>query len=220
MTKTYSLIIFDWDGTLIDSIPRIVTCFYKSFDAMNIPRPPEADIKATIGKPLLDAWHILVPDRPEDCERFIEIYREFWLDPQLALSPLFDGVMDMLADLHAQGYKMAVATGKSRLGLERELNHHGGWEYFATTRCAGEARSKPDPQMLEDILTELEVSAADAIMIGDASLDLDMAHNIELDSVAVPTGGATRETLLACNPTAFLDVVTHLPDWLKTQSEP
>ncbi len=211
----YILLVFDWDGTLIDSVQRIVTCYHACFEALRLTQPPETEVMRLIGLPLAEAFRTMFPDldvaRLPEC---VATYRRFWRDERLPLSPLFAGVKPMLVALEDQGYRLAVATGKSRGGLERDLEHHQVGHHFPHTRCALETRAKPDPEMLCQLMAATSSSPARTLMIGDTLLDLEMARYAGVDSVGVASGGQSCRQLAAARPRACLDVVTRLPEIL------
>ena len=211
----YDLIIFDWDGTLIDSIPRILTCFRATFAAAGSPTPDDHRIKATIGLPLRHAFQQLTGR--EDAvflDRLCAGYRHFWLDAGIPISPLFAGVNLTLERISRLGTLLAVATGKSRAGLERDLGHHGLDGYFATSRCGGETAAKPAPAMLEDILRTLGVGPERALMVGDSILDMEMAANAGMDAIGVCTGSHTEPDLQRWNPRCCIADVTLLDSFV------
>jgi len=213
----YRLIVFDWDGTLADSIGRIVSCFHACFQRHELPSPPEAAIKGSIGLPLRDACRELMPAIEEDfLDRFIADYGEIWRDPALPLPSLFSGALELLEWLDARGYRLAIATGKSRVGLTRELAWHGLTERFDPIRCAGEAEPKPHPDMLRQAMAAAEVEPADTLMIGDTAMDLAMARAAGVDAVAVLTGGHGREQLQPLGPRALLPHAPALRPWLES----
>jgi phosphoglycolate phosphatase len=213
--KPYKLIIFDWDGTLIDSVPRIIHIFERTFEKLGLPQPDGEAIKPLIGLPLAEACHRLHPAAgPADLVGMVEIYRFFWLHPDIALSPLVEGVPELLDGLNQDGYTLAVATGKSRDGLERELGVYGLEHHFAATRCASETEAKPHPEMLHQILAELGFKASETLMIGDTGLDLEMAKNAGIDAVGVLTGGHKPKVLAAHEPVGILDHAVQLTDFL------
>ena len=213
--KNYELLIFDWDGTLIDSVNRILTCFDYCFDELGLPRPDAAAVKPLIGLPLAEAFQVLLPPSTEvGLPECAAIYRRLWRDERIPLSSLFEGVPSLLITLEARSYQLAVATGKSREGLEREQKHHGIDHHFLHTRCALETKPKPDPEMLLELLAEYDVPAERALMIGDTTLDLEMAHNAGIDAVAVTSGSQTREQLMQSEPMVCLSGATYLPDLL------
>lgn len=213
--KLRKLLIFDWDGTLIDSVPRIVEMFEHTFAKLGLAKPDAEAIKPLIGLPLSDACLKLVPEAAaSDLVRMVEVYRYFWRHPDFPVSPLVEGVPALLEQLAGAGFTLAVATGKAREGLERELGVYGLAHFFSTTRCASETKAKPHPEMLRQILAELDFSAQNALMIGDTGLDLEMARNADIDAVGVLTGGHQPSVLAQFQPVAILDHAAQLSEYL------
>lgn len=211
MNRSYRLLVFDWDGTLMDSVQRIVQCFQASFRQAGLPVPEAEPIKQTIGLPLADGVRCLLA--PEDYDKtpaLVEIYRDIWLGGTLPLAPLFDGAQAMLETFRDQGYDLAVATGKSRVGLERDMDRNKVSHLFKATRCALETQAKPHPEMLHEIMDTLSSKPGETLMIGDTTMDLEMANNAGVDGVGVTTGGHPEAQLLSAKPVACLDHVTHL----------
>ena len=180
------LIIFDWDGTLMDSVGLIVRVLLKVADAHNLALTSEA-AKSIIGLSLHTAMQVLFPHEGDKWNQLVTDYQEQYRT-HLGDEQLFDGVIPMLAQLKQAGYTLAVATGKSRAGLDRVLKLFGLDELFAATRTADEARSKPDPDMLIQILSELGFDADQAVMIGDSKLDILMANAAGIDALGVASG--------------------------------
>ena len=163
----YELVVFDWDGTLLDSAGAIVRAIQASCRDLDLPVPDDARARHVIGLGLADALRHAVPDLPPDgTQAMIERYRFHYLSGDQSLT-LFDGVPEMLQRLQAAGHILAVATGKSRLGLERAFDHSGLRPLFMASRCADECHSKPHPQMLQELMAEFGVSAESTVMIGD-----------------------------------------------------
>jgi len=207
------LIIFDWDGTLIDSQANIVQCMQGMIRDLALPEKHDTELSNIIGLGLYEALNTLFPDSPShDYEKMIDRYRYhfFASDPSLP----FPDVASVLEELSAAGYLLAVATGKGRRGLEKALDNTGFRQWFHTTRCADETRSKPHPQMLEEILDELGVEPQCAVMIGDTEYDLQMANNAGMPSLGVSYGVHERERLLQCEPLMVLDEIKSLLGWL------
>ncbi len=212
----YELIVFDWDGTLLDSAAAIVQAIQAACRDLDLPVPDDARARHVIGLGLADAMRHAVPDLvPENYQAMVERYRFHYLSGDHELT-LFAGVPDMLARLQAAGHTLAIATGKSRLGLERALDHSGLRPYFMASRCADECHSKPHPQMLEELMAEFGVAAVATVMIGDTSHDLLMARNAGVDALAVTYGAHPHEHLLEHAPLAALGSVAELDQWLKT----
>ena len=218
MLSKYKLLIFDWDGTLADSVGRIVTAMRVAAQRTGRPERDEASIRGIIGLGLPEAILTLYPDMAEP---EVVVFRRHYADVYIAMdeqpSPLFAGVADTLEAFRADGYRLAVATGKARRGLDRVLKSHG-WEcFFDVTRAADETASKPDPLMLNQILAHCDVSSRQALMVGDASFDLLMARNAGIDSVAVSYGAQPIERLLTFEPRLAIDSFPELRAWLSRQ---
>lgn len=218
MLSEYKLLIFDWDGTLADSIGRIVTAMQVAAKRAGRPERDEESIRGIIGLGLPEAILTLYPDMAES---EVIAFRQRYADVYIALdeqpSPLFAGVADTLEAFRADGYRMAVATGKARRGLNRVLKAHGWERFFDITRAADETASKPDPLMLNQILAHCAMSPRQALMVGDASFDLLMARNASIDSVAVSYGAQPVERLLALEPRLAINEFPELRTWLGRQ---
>lgn len=212
---SYRLIVFDWDGTLMDSANKIVASAQAAIRELSMPQRQDEAIREIIGLGLPEAVERLYPGKDHAFQhRFIERYRHHFLTADNTPMSLFDGAADCLHGLYREGYLLAVATGKSRAGLERSLRETGLGELFAAGRCADEAFSKPHPQMLQDILDELVVEPTEALMVGDTEYDLQMAKSAGVDALGVSYGVHSCERLLKCAPLACLDAITELPEWL------
>jgi phosphoglycolate phosphatase len=213
--NSFRLLVFDWDGTLMDSIGSIVACTRATLEDLGLPGLPDEKIRGTIGLGLRETVDVLWPGGGDEVfSQVLECYRKHWLATWRDLPLLFDGVSEMLAELAADGYLLAVATGKSRRGLDHVLEQTGLAKVFHATRTVDEAFSKPHPQMLLDILDELGVPARDAVMVGDTTYDLEMAQNAGTASVGVCTGSHCREELERFGPVACLEGVVGLREWL------
>jgi phosphoglycolate phosphatase len=213
--QSFRLLVFDWDGTLMDSIGPIVACTQTTIRELGLGELPERTIRGTIGLGLRETIDILSPGCGEDLyEEILDCYRKHWVATYRDMPPLFAGVEEMLRDLAEDGYLLAVATGKSRRGLEYALEQTGLKEVFHATRTVDEAFSKPHPQMLLDILDDLGVPARAAVMIGDTTYDLEMARSARTPSIGVCTGSHSREELEGFGPVVCLDQVVELRAWL------
>ena len=191
----FDLVVFDWDGTLMDSTDVIATSIQRACVDLGLPVPSDQRASHVIGLGLSDALAYAVPELPR--ARFpemIERYRHHYLSRDADL-PLFPGVREILAALKEEGHYVAVATGKSRVGLERALDHTGLRPLFDATRCADECRSKPDPAMLFELGDELGVRNARMLMVGDTTHDLLMASNAGAASVGVSYGAHAARAL-------------------------
>lgn len=217
---SYSLVVFDWDGTLMDSTPAIVAAIQGACRDMQLPVPPDEAASWVIGLGLADALRTAVPALTEDqWQPFAERYRFHYLtrDPELRL---FAGVEQMLDELAGAGVYLAVATGKSRNGLNRALQSTGLSKRFDATRCADETHSKPHPAMLLELMDELCVAPANTVMIGDTSHDLNMAGNAGVHGVGVAYGAHALGDLQACTPAGLVHSVPDLASWLRARLRP
>ena len=213
--KHYELIVFDWDGTLMDSAAAIVRSIRAAYRDLGLPEPDEAAARHVIGLGLSDALRHAVPQLSlEDYPQMVDRYRHHYLarDHELAL---FDGIEHLLGELGAAGHLLAVATGKSRVGLDRALKHSGLQGCFQSSRCADECFSKPHPQMLEELMDEFGVLPKSTLMVGDTSHDLLMASNAGVDGLAVTYGAHSHQYLIEHAPRACLHSVEELASWLK-----
>ena len=212
--KQFDLIVFDWDGTLMDSTATIVKCIQAAARDLGLPIPNRKAASYVIGLGLQDAMQAAIPDLdPIHYPRMVERYRYHYLGKDHELT-LFDGVRDMLAELKQQGYFLAVATGKSRVGLNRALNAAKLLSAFDATRCADETFSKPHPAMLQELTRELGQDMKRTLMIGDTTHDLQMAINAGAGGVAVQYGAHSTSELTALNPLFSAGSVADLHAWL------
>jgi phosphoglycolate phosphatase len=215
----YSLLVFDWDGTLMDSKAQIVNCMQSAINELKLEPRSDQQISDIIGLGLNEAIMSLYPSlQHKSVKNAAETYREHYLFKDKTPSPLFDGVTDVLNALKETGYDLAVATGKSRRGLDKGLTETGLHEYFPITRCADETRSKPHPQMLEEILVDYNTDASQALMIGDSEYDLQLANNAKVDGFAVSYGVHGLLRLLKHDPVGFIDRIDQLPEWLNNHA--
>ncbi|MCG5511074.1 HAD family hydrolase [Ectothiorhodospira lacustris] len=211
----YQLLVFDWDGTLMDSVARIVACMQSTIEVLGATPLPAQRLRDVIGLGMREAILQLYPDADEALfQAFTQAYRERFLFIDDTPAPLFAGVPELLDDLLDQGYWCAVATGKSRVGLDRVLDETGLGPRFLTTRCADETLSKPHPQMLQTIMDELGIMPEQTLMIGDSTHDLLMARNAGTDALGVTSGVHSARELQPHAPKGLLDGVAQLPDWL------
>ncbi len=210
----YSLIVFDWDGTLLDSAGAIVKAIQSSCQDLDLPVPTDERARHVIGLGLVDAMRYAVPDLlPENYDDMVTRYRHHYLSSDHELC-LFEGVPALLAQLQSAGHALAIATGKSRLGLERALDHSGLRPHFLASRCADECFSKPHPQMLHELMDEFGVDSASTVMIGDTSHDLLMAQQAGVDGVGVTYGAHPVASLLSHSPVVCVNSVAELSRWL------
>jgi len=209
--KQYKLVIFDWDGTLMDSVERIVSSMQSAAKTVGLVIPSNDAAKQIIGLSLTTALKELFLDITEEqIQAMLVQYKYQYLEGDNTPTPLFDNAVSLLEELSNNNKLLAVATGKGREGLNRVLNVSDTASFFHTTRCAGEMPSKPNPEMLLSILTELEIAPQEAIMIGDTSHDLKMAQNAGIDSIGVTFGVHDRQVLEQYNPIAVVDSLAEL----------
>lgn len=215
MANNFDLIVFDWDGTLMDSAAKIVNCFQAALADCGRPPLPEATIRHIIGLGLHEALRALLPDADDTLRAQVaDRYREHFLHLDDTDMPLFPGVVEGLERLGDAGFHLAIATGKARRGLERVLAATGLHHRFCVSRCADEAHSKPHPRMLLEILAHTGVVPERALMIGDTTYDMQMAAAASVPGLAVSYGVHPRERLLEHAPLACLDSFIEVCQWL------
>ncbi len=215
LNKAYSLLVFDWDGTLIDSIEQITVSLQAASKLVCGENISEEAARSVIGLGLQEAVERLHPEKSEMLvEKMAAAYRHHYVHENKVPARLFDGVSEMLEELTNKGFTLAIATGKSRAGLEHSLVEHPVRHFFTTTRCAGENQSKPHPEMLLGILKETKTKANKVLMIGDSEHDLMMAINAKVDSVAVTHGAHTEDRLKLHKPLLCLHRVADLSNLL------
>ncbi|MHA4867438.1 HAD-IIIA family hydrolase [Duganella sp. PWIR1] len=212
--KQFDLIVFDWDGTLMDSTLTIVKCIQAAARDLALPVPRDDAAAHVIGLGLHEAMQAVLPDvDPAYYPRMVERYRYHFLSRDHEIS-LFPGVLDMLQELSQNGYFLAVATGKSRVGLNRAMNDVKVLSLFDATRCADETFSKPHPAMLQELTRELGQDMRRTVMIGDTTHDLLMASNAGAAAIAVEYGAHPVDQLHACKPMYSAKTVAELHQWL------
>ncbi|WNO61169.1 HAD-IA family hydrolase [Rheinheimera sp. MMS21-TC3] len=206
-----SLVIFDWDGTVMDSIGRIVSSMQAAARLAKLPVPSDFAVKQIIGISLDPAFDILFPGLSQtQRQQLFNHYRQQYLEYDTTPTPLFNGVEQVLQQLKDKNVKLAVATGKARKGLQRMFAETGLAAYFDTSRCADEAQSKPHPDMLEQILQQLDIPAAQAVMVGDTSHDMKMAQTIAMPRIGITHGVHGRDILSQYAPKAIIDSIPEL----------
>ncbi|MGE0373420.1 MAG: HAD-IIIA family hydrolase [Gammaproteobacteria bacterium] len=216
MALPYKLLVFDWDGTLMDSEARIVSCLSMTLSDLALPALGRDELLNVIGLGLPEAVATLLPEADTGLiRRFIDRYRYHFLSDHHAAAVLFPGAKETLTALDRRGYLLAVATGKGRRGLDRSLEDTGCIGLFSLSRCADETASKPNPRMLLEIMDVLGIAPDETLMIGDTEYDMQMAHNAGASALAVSYGVHARERLLACEPLGCLDVITDILPWLE-----
>jgi phosphoglycolate phosphatase len=218
MQKRYDLIVFDWDGTVMDSTAVISGSIQAACRDLGLTVPDDETARHVIGLGLDQALRYAVPDMPEEMRPdLVERYRYHFLAQDTAI-PLFAGARETIAGLHDAGYQLGVATGKSRAGLDRALQATGMKGYFHATRTADQTLSKPNPAMLFELMDELAVSAGRTLMVGDTTHDVQMAHNAEVDVVAVGHGAHPAAQLQELNPLALVQDFAQLSSWFKANA--
>ena len=215
MNHQAKLIVFDWDGTIMDSAAHIVACLQSAITELEMPQKNDDEIKNIIGLGLREALNVLCPAASDnELTTLTAHYRQHFFNQETEPSELFSGARELIEALHAQDYYLAVATGKGRHGLDKVLNETGLGNYFPITRCADESHSKPDPQMLLEIINSYGVEADETIMIGDTDYDLQMANNAATHSIGVTYGVHDKQRLLDCNPLTLVNSIEDLHHWL------
>ncbi len=213
--KSVSLIIFDWDGTLMDSAARIIGCFQKAALDLGRAAPAESRVKRTIGLSLEQAWSRLMPTADSaEIKHLTARYRDHFLNLDKTEMPLYTGVAEGLQRLEDNGYLLAVATSKARSGLQFAMDMSDLTEHFVTTRCADESFSKPHPAMLNHILDYTGLEAEDAVMIGDTTYDLEMAQSAGMHGIGVGYGAHPTNELQRLSQTGIFTSFTLLEQWL------
>ncbi|MDT3708396.1 MAG: HAD-IA family hydrolase [Thiobacillus sp.] len=214
MPKQFELLIFDWDGTLMDSAGVIVDSIQRACEDIGLPIPGERASRQIIGLGLMQALQTLLPGLPAaDYPRLVERYRHHYLGRDADI-PLFAGVASGIRELAANGFQLAVATGKSRIGLERALDASGLGAWFVATRCADQTHSKPHPAMVLELIDELDADPARTLVIGDTSHDLLMAANAGVASLGVTYGAHEAGDLHPHAPVALVDSFIEAHAWL------
>ena len=218
VARRFDLLVFDWDGTLMDSTAVIVASLQAACADVGLPVPPDERARHIIGLGLHDAMrHVLPGVPPSVYPLVVERYRVQFLAREES-APLFAGVEETLAALEEAGHLLAVATGKSRRGLERVLVRTGLKTRFHATRCGEESASKPAPDMLNDLCAELGVARERTLMIGDTTHDLQMARNAGVAALAAAFGAHPKAQLVACAPLDCLDEPSALWAWLRSNA--
>ncbi len=215
MRRRYELVVFDWDGTVVDSTAMIAVSIQKAAADLDLVVPSFAQASHVIGLGLVDALARAVPDlNPERAPEFAARYRHHYLAGENDIV-LFEGMRELLDELLAADLKLAVATGKSRRGLDRAFGATGLGPLFHASRCADETHPKPHPAMLLELSNELAVAPGGMLMIGDTTHDLDMAHAAGADGVGVTYGAHPRAQLAERSPRALLSTPKELRAWLQ-----
>lgn len=215
MSKRYDLIVFDWDGTVMDSTAIIAGSIQSACRDLDLTIPSDETARHVIGLGLMQALRHAVPDAPESMyEPLVARYRHHFLSQDQSI-PLFEGARETIAALHEEGYSLGVATGKNSAGLQRALDSSGMTRYFHATRTAEQTFSKSNPAMLFELMEELAVSAERTLMVGDTTHDVLLAQNAGVDVVVVAFGAHPAEQLLALQPLALMENYAQLRAWFK-----
>ena len=210
--KNKSLIIFDWDGTLMDSVGLIVDAMRYAAEKHGLTVTDDAT-KSIIGIALVDAFPMLFPNDSDKYDELLATYSEYYVK-HCDNDKLFEGIKELIQDLHAQGKTLAIATGKKRKGLQRVLPNSGIQAFFTVTKTADETAGKPNPLMLEQILVETGTRIEDAVFIGDSIHDIRMANAIQMDSIAVSYGCEKADVLAKEQPTRLVATINELKQQL------
>ena len=208
------LFIFDWDGTLHDSAARIVRAMQIAADELRLTALSDAEVQNIIGLGLPEAILALYPDLDAAVRHELRLgYARHYIAMNEQPAELFPSVIDTLRHLKGSGHLVAVATGKNRRGLQRVLGQLDMLDFFHATRCADETQSKPHPQMLHELLTELATPMHHAVMIGDTEYDMAMAQQAGMARIGVDYGAHAKERLLRYDPDLILSRFEHLLNW-------
>jgi phosphoglycolate phosphatase len=215
MARRFDLVVFDWDGTIVDSTSMIALCIQKAAADLGLTVPTLEQASHVIGLGLHDALARAVPELTAGrIEEFSARYRHHWFAREHEIV-LFDGIRDMLVEVAARDVQMAVATGKSRRGLDRAFDQTGLGTFFESSRCADETHPKPHPAMLLELSEELAVEIDRIVMIGDTTHDLEMAAAAGAAGIGVTYGAHPRHQLAACEPLVLASDVAELRQWLQ-----
>lgn len=211
----YKLVIFDWDGTLMDSVNRIVFSMQASAIALSFTPPNYNQAKQIIGLSLPKAIQTLFPSADEEQVTLLTAqYKHQYVAVNTTPTPLFEHALELLVNLKQENKLLAVATGKWRGGLQRVWEASDTEHFFHASRCADESISKPDPGMINSLLKELNIEKHEAVMIGDTSFDLEMAQRAGLDSIGVTYGVHDEEVLSQYQPRVIVDSLAELYELL------
>jgi len=209
--KNYKLVIFDWDGTLMDSVERIVSSMRSAAVDVGLPIPDAEKVKNIIGLSLPEAIMTIFPGcTDENVEQLVLAYKKQYVTVDNTPTPLFEHALELLEKLKQDNRLLAVATGKGRNGLERVMAESNTNAYFNNSKCADESTSKPSPDMILQLLNELNVKAENAVVIGDTVHDMGMAKNANVDRIGVTMGVHTRDELSLFQPVAIVDSLAEL----------
>ena len=211
----YKLVIFDWDGTLMDSAAKIVKCMQLAASEVGFEIPTKEQVEHIIGISLAPAIGKLFGLHDETkINSLVERYKFHFINSDTVPCPLFPGVTPLLKALHQENKVLAVATGKARRGLNRAWQQTNTGNFFSYSRCADDALSKPSPDMLEQLLSESDTDVRQAVMIGDTTYDMQMAESIGMDRIAVNYGVHHEDKLKNFSPKFVANSIAHLHQYL------
>ena len=214
MIKKFDLIVFDWDGTLVDSANSIAFSLQGAARDLGVTEPSNEEARYVIGLGLNEAIRHLFPSLSSQKINVIsDRYRHHYLTQDKKIS-LYKGASEIIKALHAENFLLAVATGKSRAGLDRSFKSSGLGGFFHASRCADETFSKPNPAMLLELMSQFDVKASRTLMIGDTTHDLQMATNACVSGVGVTYGAHPKKRLETLAPLACVESVAQLHLWL------
>lgn len=214
------LIIFDWDGTLSDSLGRIVSCLQMSAGEIGLPVPGDEQGRDIIGLGLAEALARLFPDAgAAQLVLLRETYSKNFPVLDREPTPFYETVRETLKILKERGFLLAVATGKSRRGLDRVLDSHGMSDYFDATRCADESVSKPDPRMLMELMERFSVRPGEAYMVGDTEFDMEMAVRADIPRIGVSYGAHGADRLRPYGLRGCADRLVDMIEWVSVPTE-
>lgn len=216
-SSKYKLLVFDWDGTLMDSLGHIIECTNRVAEHFSLKQPTRDEIRDAIGLPTL-AYIIRIFPQANNHEELRACYVKYYLQTDVK-EKLFHGAMETLHSLSTQGYQLAIATNKSSEGLQQALKRHNMYDLFVTTRCGDDTFTKPQPEVIWGILTELQTRHEETLMIGDTEFDMQVAINAKIDALAVGYGIRSKEQLLAYAPVACIDDIKELLPLLEKKHE-
>ena len=218
MSKQFDLIVWDWDGTLANSTGMIVDAIVLAASQVGLPTLDPVAASNIIGLGLRESIHALYGDIPsEQAQALARQYTANYYAGEEEI-PLFTGAKSTIIELNRRGYKLAVATGKGRRGLNLALEHCGLTHYFHETRTVDECFSKPHPQMLDELMDACVTTPERTLMIGDTSYDLQMAENASVQAVAVTFGAQSQEQLSGYNSIQIFHQFNDLSAWLLKQA--
>lgn len=214
MSTQYNLIVFDWDGTLMDSTAAICKSIQVAAEELGLPIPNKKIASHVIGLGLYEAMEVVMPNADSHTHHQMAMnYKRLYTEFSKEIT-LFDGVIEMLEELSDQNYTLAVATGKSRRGLNFAMEQTKTTRFFQATKTVDESFSKPHPGMLLDLTDELGMPLNQTVMVGDTTHDLLMAKNAGISSIGVQYGAHPLDELKRFNPLYIADSVQNLHRWL------